>query len=238
MPRSNNLISHLIDLIFPPICFACSARIEDREPFLCLSCRKELKEGNDVCCPTCGAFDTLSRENCHYCNAEKAYFDKCRSLFPYNNVVRSLIHELKYREMTKIAPYLADHTIKYLHAKNPFPKVDFVCPVPLHPTKKRDRGYNQAAIIARNIAEHFAWEYKPDLIKRTKYTESQSRLSTPRRKDNVSRAFSIDRNSILYEVNILIIDDVFTTGATVNSICRILKEYRVDNIYVFTVARA
>ena len=195
-------------------------------------------EGSAICCPTCGAFDIISKEDCQYCNSEKIYFDKCRSLSTYNNVVRTLIHELKYNETTKIAHYLADHTIKYLHARNPFPEVDFVCPVPLHPTKKRERGYNQAAIIARDIADHFKWEYKPDLIKRTKYTESQSRLPPHKRKDNVSRAFSIDRNSILYEVNILIIDDVFTTGATVNSICRILKEYRVDKIYVLTVARA
>lgn len=156
----------------------------------------------------------------------------------YNEKVRALIHELKYREMTRIADYLADHTIKYLHSHQPFSKVDYVCPVPLHPTKKRERGYNQAALIARKIAGHFNWQFKPELIKRVRFTESQSNLSPQERKLNVGRAFSVDRNSILYEVNILIIDDVFTTGATVNSISRVLKKHAVDKVYVLTVARA
>ncbi|MBW6516110.1 MAG: ComF family protein [Candidatus Cloacimonetes bacterium] len=235
---SNNPFSLLIDLIFPKICFTCLSRIEDDDNFLCQGCKKELQLLPDSCCPVCGSLNTLTKENCVFCQSEKVYFDRCRSIFPYNDVVRTLIHELKYNDMTNIAGYLAEHAIKYLRSKNPFSQIDYVCPVPLHPTRRRERGYNQAAFIAKKLASHFGWDYKPDVIKRVKFTESQANLTPKQRKENVNRAFSIDRNFILYEVNILIIDDVFTTGATVNSICQLLRQHRVNNIYVLTVARA
>ncbi len=140
--------------------------------------------------------------------------------------------------MTKIATYLGEKGIEYLRRHNPFPDVDYICPVPLHPTKARARGYNQAALITKKIASYYSWNYRPKIIKRKKYTQRQSNLSPEERKLNVSRAFSIDRKGMSSDSNILIIDDVFTTGATVNSICRLLKKQLDGKIYVLTIARA
>jgi ComF family protein len=160
---------------------------------------------------------------------------------------------MKYREKTLIADYLSERVIDFLETENPLSlmpgmrtdlenkhknRIDIICPVPLHPTKKRERGYNQAALIADKLAGHFGWQYEPDLVTRTKFTLSQARLSPEQRKLNVNRAFSIDRKITIQDANILVIDDVFTTGATVNSLSRILREQGVKSIYVLTVARA
>lgn len=245
-----SFITLALSLVFPKICFACAKRIDDEDPFLCYLCKRELVFPDDLTCPKCGAFDVQVREICSYCSKEMVYFDKCASLFPYNNTVRTLIHELKYNEMTKIANYFAAMLIEYLERDNPFtsgkeetrqgnrPMIDHVCPVPLHPTKERVRGYNQAAKIAEMIAETFKWNYSPNLIKRTKYTISQSALSPEDRKLNVGKAFSVDRKGMLEDSNILVIDDVFTTGATVNSLSKLLKEHRVNRVFILTVARA
>lgn len=233
-----SFLAGALDLCFPPICLACSARIDSKDPFLCSRCRENLELIEDFVCPVCGAFDTNRQEDCSYCNSELISFDKCRSLYPYNNVMRTLIHQLKYNEMTKISSYLAEKAVDYLRRHNPFPEVGCISPVPLHPTKARSRGYNQAALITKKIAASFSWTYRPNLIKRTKFTERQSHLAPEERKLNVSKAFSIDRKETVQDYNILIIDDVFTTGATVNSICRLLREQLNGKIYVLTIARA
>ncbi len=236
--RSRNIFTPLLDLVFPRTCFACSVRIPDQDPFLCLTCRNELKPDSGYSCPVCGSFNNFSKEGCSFCSAEDVYFDKCVSVFSYNDVVRKLIHDMKYKEMTKIASYLAQYAIKHINNRNPFAPIDYVCPVPLHKTKERERGYNQAALIASRIARHFNWHYSPELIKREKFTESQAKLSPEKRKLNVGKAFSIDRMSVIKDSNILIIDDVFTTGATVNSISHLLKTENAKTISVLTVARA
>lgn len=234
----NSFAVPLLELFFPRFCFACSRRIEDKDPFLCLSCKRDLQPANEFSCPVCGTYNTISQENCQLCSTEKLFFDRAVSLLAYNDVVRKLIHELKYNEMTKIASYLTDRTIDYLENENPFSRVDYVCPVPLHRTRRRERGFNQSALIAEKIAKHFDWQYSSKLIRRDRFTVSQSSLSPEGRKHNVSRAFSLDKNYQLNDMNILIIDDIFTTGATVNSISRMLREQQVNKIYVLTVARA
>lgn len=228
----------LVDLVFPRICFACSERVDDQDRFLCDKCKKELLPVGDLSCPVCGSFETVNQHDCSLCNSEEIHFDKCFSLMPYNDVVRTLIHELKYNEMTKVSDYLVDYSIRHIEAKMPFSDADFVCPVPLHKTKQRERGYNQAALLARRIAAHFKWQYEPDLVKRFRFTESQADLSPDQRKMNVNKAFSVKKKIPLRDKNILIVDDVFTTGATVNSISQVLKEHQVNKIYVLTVARA
>ncbi len=236
--RSNTIIKPFLDLVFPPICFVCSERISDRDPFLCSKCRKELIPETDMVCSICGSFNTFGKQDCQFCQTETLYFDKCVSIFPYNDVVRTLIHELKYKEMTRIASYFTEQAIFFIETEIPFSSIDYVCPVPLHRTRQRERGFNQAAIIAQQLAKHFDWKYYPKLIKRAKFTFSQSNLSPEMRKLNVETAFSVDKKSELENLDFLIIDDIFTTGATVNAICRMLREHNVNRVFVMTIARA
>jgi len=230
-----NFIQTFIDLIFPKTCFHCEISLKINERFLCSECEKKLTL-LEVICPVCGAPKT--EENCRVCETNNFQFDKARSIFLFNEIVQKLIHEFKYNEMTKIAKYFGKYTQRYLVKFHPFDKIDIIAPVPLHKVRKRDRGFNQAELLAKEISQNMYWNCIPTLIRRTRFTETQTKLKKSERQVNVAKAFNINSKIDLKGKNILLVDDVFTTGATTNSIAKVLKEHKADKVYVLTVGRA
>ncbi|MBN1948291.1 MAG: ComF family protein [Candidatus Cloacimonetes bacterium] len=187
-------------------------------------------------CPVCGSPD--SGNSCQLCSTGRFYFDGARSLFPYSMVVQNLLHNLKYNDFTGCARYLSKFIGNYLNEIEPFEDVDIITPVPLHKVKQRARGYNQSLLLACEVARWLPRPVIKDLIKRTRFTGTQTRLNRSERQQNVRNAFSLNPKYSLEQKNILLIDDVFTTGATVNSISNLLKDNGINRIYVLTIARA
>ncbi len=238
LTKSSNKISILqtfVGLLFPKICLSCDEHLLDSEQYLCSHCSKSLNFLEDFC-QICGAPKT-TRE-CKVCQTNKFLFDKARSVFMFNKVVQNLIHEFKYNEMTRIAKFFGKLSQEYNEKFQPFDHIDFIAPVPLHKVKKRFRGFNQAEYITREISKNMDWEHLPNLIKRKRFTETQTKLNKEQRRKNVSFAFRINPKFEIKGKNILLVDDVFTTGATANSIAAALKEKQVNKVYVFTIARA
>ncbi len=229
------ILQTFIGLFFPKICLSCDERLLDNEQFLCSNCFKSLVFLKDIC-PICGAPKT--EEKCRVCQTNEFFFDKARSVFMFNKVVQNLIHEFKYNEMTMIAKFLGKLSQEYIEKSKPFDHIDYVVPVPLHKVKKRSRGFNQSEYITRQIARNMNWKHLPRLIKRKRFTETQTKLNKEQRRKNVSFAFKINPKYDIKGKNILLVDDVFTTGATVNSITAVLKEKQVNKVYVFTIGRA
>ncbi|HCX73838.1 MAG TPA: hypothetical protein DHM37_08980, partial [Candidatus Cloacimonas sp.] len=221
-------------LIYPKICLNCNTKIEDSSDFLCVNCQKELTFLDDNLCPKCGS--PQNAQNCKICG--NFHFTKARSVFPFSKPVRTLIHYLKYDEFTKIADLLALYSYEYLQKYSPFPTIDIICPVPLHKIRKRSRGFNQAEKISSRIASYMGWKHIPDLLLRKKYTSTQTKLSKKERSANVSNAFCLNSKYQIKNRAILVVDDVFTTGSTVNAISKVLEKYEVSGIYILTIARA
>ena len=230
-----DFLQTFIGLFFPKICFSCKKRLLISEQTICLDCVKSLEFLEDIC-NVCGAPKTGKK--CWVCDTNKFQFDKARSVFMFNIVVQNLIHEFKYNEMTRIAKFFGEFSQEYLIKYIPFLHVDYIVPVPLHIVRKRDRGFNQAEYLAREISKNMNWKHIPTLIKRKRFTETQTKLKKVQRKENVSHAFSINKKIDVKGKNILLVDDVFTTGATANSIAAILKEEKVNKVYVLTIGRA
>lgn len=230
-----NILQTFIGLFFPKICLSCDERLLDNDQFLCLNCFNSL-DFLKVICPICGSPKT--EEKCNVCQTNEFLFDKARSVFMFNTVVQNLIHEFKYNEMTMIAKFLGKLSREYIEKFKPFDHIDYVVPVPLHKVKKRSRGFNQSEYITRQIARNMNWKHLPNLIKRKRFTETQTKLNKEQRRKNVSFAFKINSKYNIKGKNILLVDDVFTTGATANSITVALKEKQVNKVYVFTIARA
>ncbi|MCB5230693.1 MAG: ComF family protein [Candidatus Cloacimonas sp.] len=230
--------SKTVDVLFPKICYSCGERLIGNESFVCSSCSAKIEPYYESICRVCGSFDVQAKAICRFCNENRAHFDKCRSVIQYNEVARVLIHELKYNEKTKIADMLANIAIEYIENTKPYRSVDCVVNIPLHAVKRRSRGYNQAEFLAARIADHFAWKHNPSLFKKALPTASQTSLSSEERKTNVANAFSVDSKANIKDHNFLIIDDVFTTGATVNAASGELKKRNADKVYVLTIARA
>ena len=225
-----------IDLIFPKICLGCNCRLEKEQFFLCSECEALLEFLYGNVCEICGSVKLTNQ--CRSCETNTFSFDKARSVFHFNKVVQNLIHELKYSEMTKTAKYLGEFACEYLSKFQPFKNVDIIMPVPLHKVKKRARGFNQAEFLTKEIAEKMNWQHISNLILRKKFTKTQTKLKRKQRQVNVSGAFVLNPKFDVAKKNILIVDDVFTTGSTVNAISKLLKNNAVSKIYVLTIAKA
>ena len=230
-------MKNLINLLFPPVCLSCNSRIFSKTDSFCKECRKELSMFLDEgICSVCGA--KMKGKSCNVCLNSNFLFDKARSVFMINKVVRNLIHNYKYKDLPKIGKLLSTFAVNYIKKNRVFLDTDIVIPVPLHRVKKRIRGFNQAEIIAKEIAKSFNWKNSDKIVLRNKFTETQTKLSKSEREKNVENAFKINHRFNIENKNIMIVDDVFTTGSTVNSISKVLKMHNSGKIYVFTIARA
>ncbi|HHE38551.1 MAG TPA: ComF family protein [Candidatus Cloacimonetes bacterium] len=230
------LADNFLDLIFPKNCLNCNSGLDQNEDIICRNCESSLVFLSESICKVCGK--PLENNICKTCSNTEHFFDKARSVFLFEKTLRNVIHNLKYEEMTKIGKYLGKFASVYLKENNPFENIDFIAPVPLHKVKKRIRGFNQSEYISRKIAADMNWNHIPDLVLRKRFTDSQTRLSRAGRQKNVSNAFLLNKKYDMKNKNILLIDDVFTTGSTVNSISKHLKDNGVNKVFVLTVARA
>lgn len=165
------------------------------------------------------------------------YFTKAYASLPYSGAVVSLIHCLKYSGATKLAKPLIEMSLVD-ELKNL--DIDILTYVPLHKTKYRSRGFNQAELIGKELKKHLCSKIKVTKLIRRRYTSKQADLNPMQRAKNVEQAFAIrKKNLALFKnKNVLIVDDILTTGATVNAICTELKKAKVNKIYVFCIARA
>jgi len=241
----------IFDLIFPEICFCCGDRVEYQSSgdfederkqklweinrYLCPACLEHLVILSDDICPKCG--NPILPSGCPHCTKTKFLFDAARSVFLFDDRTRRLIHGLKYYRFRKIAPILAAYASLYLENHWQGIKPDILIPVPLHKVKFRERGFNQSAEIGRWLAKYSTLEYREDIITRNRYTRTQTSLGRHERHKNVENAFNITNDQALKNKTILLLDDVFTTGATCNSIAQILIKHKVRQVFVLTIAR-
>lgn len=226
----------LLDIFFPRFCLSCGQHILQQQPmYLCEKCLNKFVFNHGGCCKHCGrSMGTKLESICLNCSELKPYFTKGISLFAYNNIGRSLIHILKYSNGTYLQHdllFLLKHEVKRLELlKN----ASFV-PVPLHFLRQWKRGYNQSEYIAKALKKCCGGEFL-SLLKRKINTPSQTSLTRSERKKNVENAFVLIKKTIDPTKTYVIVDDVFTTGATLNACAKVLHENGARNIHVFTLA--
>ena len=226
-------------LLYPLHCANCSTTIEPPH-FLCESCLTSVSRIKPPFCTTCsqpfnGAIEgTFS---CANCAERQFYFEYAVSTCLSRGLVRELIHRFKYQQEYRLRHPLADWLAESLHdpriQKLPF---DFFIPVPLHPTRLREREFNQATVLAKLLSKQTG---KPvlDCLQRTRYTPTQTRFDRNERMENLHNAFILRKNSNVQNMHLLLIDDVLTTCSTVNECSRVLKKAGAASIRVMTVAR-
>ncbi len=172
---------------------------------------------------------------CTSCAAEPLRLDGLRAATLFDGVIRRAIHQFKYDGYKALAPYLAGLMLE-TWGEGLFP-VDCIIPVPLHPRRLRDRGYNQAALIAEEIACAIDLPEIKGTLVRSRMTESQVNLNAAARRRNVAGAFKAD-GADLAARSVLLLDDVCTTGSTLQACADALREARVAYVYAFTLSRA
>lgn len=226
----------LLDILFPRFCFSCGGKMEAKEiGFCCQNCFSKFTFLRGPCCPCCGRFmGTNTQGVCSNCNELKPYFQHGISLFAFTNIGRDFIHALKYKQGT----YLSSDIFRMLeHEAERLTVLHQSCfvPVPLHFLRKWKRGYNQSDIIAKALAKHCHGQFC-NILKRKVNTSSQTSLTRSERKRNVENAFMLNVKTISPKNRYVLVDDVFTTGATLNACAKVLYQTGARDIHVFTLA--
>jgi len=228
--RSGKLIELAVDSFFPRRCVGCG-KIGG---FLCPECLGKLPRLLPPLCPNCGR-SQASGIVCPDCRQRQTEIDGIRSLFRFDEVIRKAIHQLKYRNLKAISPCLAELLADYL-GSNRLPGEALVC-VPLHPRRLRERGYNQSSLLAREMGKRIGMPVIEDCLIRVKQAQPQVRaVDVAERWRNVADAF-VCRDEKVSGKQIILIDDVCTSGATLESCAAVLKGKGTASVWGLTLAR-
>lgn len=225
----------MLELIIPPACLVCGERIEDRTQVICADCETKIAFMGEGTCPVCGSEN--KEFPCEVCAEGNFEFDSARSVFHFTGAVKELIHILKYEGYVSPAGYFALPIAEMIDSEPDFKDHDYICAVPLHRVRKRERGYNQSDLIAFAVAALTNLPYV-NPIRRKINTFSQTLLSREHRIQNLNGAFTVKDKNQVQGKKIILIDDVFTTGSTLNEIAKTLHCAGADKISAITVARA
>ena len=185
-------------------------------------------------CPKCGR-PQASGIVCPSCRQRQTEIDGIRSSFRFDGVIRKAIHQLKYRNLKALSPCLAELLANYLQS-NPLP-AEVVVPVPLHPRRLRERGYNQSSLLAQELGKLINLPVIEDCLVRIKQAQPQVRTSNiEERRKNVANAFAC-RDDRVTDKRIVLVDDVCTSGATLESCAAALKSKGATSVWGLTLAR-
>lgn len=232
----------LLDLVYPQDCIGCGAGLVVSDgSCLCDACRAALPRIGRWQCPHCG--DELGpyaggEGACRSCARHKGlYFRGAAAVCRYEDVARQMVWKLKYRGDIRAAPWMGRELCGKLVEKDWFPQVEALVPVPLHWRRRVQRRFNQSELLARAISRLSGKEVLPRALQRTKHTTPQVALDRTRRAENVEGAFRLRRPKRVKGRVVLLVDDVMTTGATVEACSLALLDGGAKTVYVAVYAR-
>lgn len=232
-------------MLYPPRCLVCD---EFSEKALCSSCLSQLKLIIPPVCKLCGKpYDALAHASplCSDCKSTKRWFDWCRCAVSYEGVARMMVFKLKYsgefRLSVEMAKFMADALDRFARQSDEelirnF-AFDLIIPVPLHKARLRERGFNQAELIAQSLSELIGIPSDSSLLVRTRETKPQFELSPKERWVNVRDAFRLTHPDAVFNKAIIIVDDVMTVGATLNECAKAVRVGKPKIIIALAFAR-
>lgn len=225
----------LLDALYPPRCVACG----DDEAWLCAACLRRSPVLEPPWCLACGK--PGARDRCDACRARPLALDRLRAACSFDGPIQTAVHAFKYQSLTVLAPVLgALMAAAWRRHGSP---VDVVVPVPLHPSRERARGYNQAAILARQVGTSLGLPVEPRTLRRARATREQVRLTEQQRWANVWGAFAArtgrrgEPDGAIIGRRVLLVDDVCTTGATLDACARALLASRAATVSGLVLGR-
>jgi ComF family protein len=224
------MIDSILNFIFPTACVICNAQVlERRFSAVCAECWDTLSPIRAPLCSKCGMPAIAIEGPCGRCRTGENLFDYARSAVLFNPTARKIVHHLKYADRVSLAKPIG-RILQDLMERENFVG-ELIIPVPLHRSRRRERGFNQAELIARNLA----LPVDPKILRRQKHTPSQTGLSRAERARNLAGAFELRGSAA--GARLLVVDDVMTTGATMNEIAKLLKRAKAARVEVLTFAR-
>lgn len=227
----------LLNLFFPPQCLVCETLVPAHGT-LCTGCWNGVPFISQPMCACCGSpleFAVDDTTLCGECLRQHPPFSRARSAFVYNDASRTLVLKLKYQDEMYLAPifagWMASAGAELVRAS------DAIVPVPLHYWRMMSRRYNQSLLLARGLSKHTGLPLLADTLRRTRHTRQQKGLTRAQREKNVQGAFSVLGAEAIKGKTILLVDDVITTGATLDACTQALLKAGAAQVNVLTLAR-
>ena len=238
---TQNRLNTVLGFFYPEICRLCeSERATAKSGFVCSKCRTQVRFIRPPFCERCGLpfeGELTTTFECANCREMELHFSSARSAVIARTVVLETIHRFKYQNASWFENFLAGlllrEAVPALRGQNR----DFIVPVPLHPVKRREREFNQAERLAGHLSAAIKIPLNMKLLRRVAPTMTQTLLTRGQRAENMRGAFAVRSGIKLNGENIILVDDVFTTGATTNACARALRAAGAGDVCVWTVAR-
>ena len=230
-PHIQKTYERVLDILFPPICVSCTAPIQDQKKYICADCFNKITINTTYTCPACGK-RSAGKNRCH----QTAY--QLAAACQYHEPIPQLIQYLKYKHLQEIHTLLAAILIVHIQRTTTDVRSYVISYIPLHSKKERERGFNQSHLLAQTIANYFEIPCIATL-RRTRYTESQTKQKDRhQRYYNMINCFDSIAPEEISGKNILLIDDVSTSGATMHEAAKTLRKYHPRRITGAVIAKA
>ncbi|MFH1971736.1 MAG: ComF family protein [Patescibacteria group bacterium] len=224
---------NILDLFYPKKCLECNKNGQ----YICEKCVKKVRPSY-FSCPYCNtsSYEGKTHPNCK----KKQGLDQLISLWKYDGIVRKAILVLKYRFVFDISEELSNRIYERIIEKEiPLGKNIILTSVPLHKKRQFFRGFNQTEEIAKRLSDYLNWKYLPDILVRNKNTKFQTNLTKKEREKNIKNAFKFNNKYKLKDKNkeVIIFDDVWTTGSTIKEMTKVLKKKGIKTVIALTITK-
>lgn len=237
--KAKPILANVVDTLFPARCASCSELV-GKHGALCMQCWQKIHFIDDPLCYKCGLpfeYNIGEKALCGRCMEHKPAYTEARAIFRYDEHSKSQVLSFKYHDRTQLAPVFGEWFTRT--AGRYKEKADLIIPVPLHFSRLLMRRYNQAALLAHALSRQLQLPVLPDTLQRIRKTPSQAGLTRRQRDDNMRGAFRIEKKKrgLIKGKSVILVDDVMTTGATLDACARALHDAGVKDVYVLTLAR-
>lgn len=226
------MLRKILDIFYPRCCPVCQKILKDQRRMICPECEKKLRPIGHPRCYKCGK-PIEEGEYCKDCQKHTHIFDQGRGIFVYDGIMRRSVTRYKYYGCREYGDFYAKALYRYARKELNQWKPDLIVPVPIHKSKERLRGFNQAAYLAERLSCYTGIPVDTELVQKVVKTISQKKLNAMQRRKNLEKAFLVTKN--IRGKDILVIDDVYTTGSTIDAMAGCLRKRGAKNIYFLTV---
>lgn len=227
------LLNHILNILYPRCCPICQKILKDQSLLICPECGEKLKPISQPRCMCCGKPVKEEAEYCRDCTGRKREFFQGKGIYLYDSRMKVSVLRYKYEARRQYGDFYARAMCMYGAGEIRRWKPDLIVPVPLHPRKKRMRGFNQAEYIADQVGRFFGIPVDSSLLRKVKDTRSQKKMNAAQRRKNLRDAFAAKGRAD--GKTILLIDDVYTTGNTIEAAAECLKKAGAARVCFLTV---
>jgi ComF family protein len=235
------LIERLFQFLLPPQCHFCEKFLDEGEEGICSVCLSEIHWIEPPFCSVCGTpfvSGEIRNHPCGSCLTKRKYFTMARALGTYEGSLQESIHQWKYQGKTTLTPFFGRWMVEGLYRYWDPNLFDLLIPVPLHKERLRERGFNQALLLVKELSRRTGIPYRKRILQKVRPTIPQVNLSSVEREKGVKGSFHLVGKEELEGKSILLVDDVYTTGATVNECSKVLLAGGAERVDVLTLAHA